>query len=163
ASTAVGFFGEFIDTKTLPATGTYTIRVDPSGMNTGSMTLTLYDVPPDVTGTITPGGPAVTVTAITPGQNAQLTFSGTAAQRVSLELTNVTTTLAFVSLLNPDGSTLAFFSSGMFGAFLDATTLPASGTYTLRVDPYGTYTGSVTLRLYNVVDVTGTVTIGGPA
>ena len=57
----------------------------------GSMTLTLYDVPPDVSGSIVDRrgagqprlGPA-------PGQNATLRFDGTAGQRVSLRLSNVT-------------------------------------------------------------------------
>ena len=38
----------------------YRILVDPQQTATGSMTLTLYDVPPDVTTTITPAGPPVT-------------------------------------------------------------------------------------------------------
>jgi len=45
------------------------------------MTLTLYDVAADVTGSITPGGSAVTVTISVPGQNAGVTFSGTAGRR----------------------------------------------------------------------------------
>ena len=61
--------GGFIDTQTLPVDGTYTILIDPSGTNTGNMTLTLYGVT-DTTGTITPGGPAVTITTTIPGQNA---------------------------------------------------------------------------------------------
>ena len=36
--------GGFIDTQTLPVDGTYTILIDPSGTNTGNMTLTLYGV-----------------------------------------------------------------------------------------------------------------------
>src|SRR5204862_461966 len=80
--------------------GTYT----PSA--TGSMTLTLYDVPPDATGAITPGGSSVTVAAGTPGQNARLTFDAQAGQRVSLSLTGVTISSSYVSLLKPDGTAL---------------------------------------------------------
>ena len=38
--------GGFIDTKTLPQDGIYRIVVDPAGNDVGSLTLTLYDVPP---------------------------------------------------------------------------------------------------------------------
>src|SRR5215212_8914523 len=41
--------GGFIDTKTLPQDGIYRIVVDPQASDVGSLTLTLYDVPPDVT------------------------------------------------------------------------------------------------------------------
>src|SRR5439155_20139269 len=52
----------------------YTIIIDPDGANTGNETVTLYNIPPDVTGTISPGGPSVTVTITTPGQNGSLTL-----------------------------------------------------------------------------------------
>src|SRR5205085_11126596 len=70
--------GGFVDTKTLPATGSYSIVVDPVGAATGSMTLTLYDVPADYSGTITARGAAAAVTTTVPGQNGALTFTGTA-------------------------------------------------------------------------------------
>src|SRR5438093_7551519 len=82
--------GGFMDVKTLPTTGTYTIVVDNYTTTTGSITLTLYNVPADFTGTITPGGASVTVTTTTPGQNGQLTFAGTAGQRISLQGTTGT-------------------------------------------------------------------------
>ncbi len=52
---------------TLPVTGTYTLRIDPQGTATGSMTVTMNDVV-DITGSITLGGSAVTGTLSTPGQ-----------------------------------------------------------------------------------------------
>ena len=48
SQTLVGTNGGFVDTRALPATGRYKIFVDPQATSTGSMTLTLYDVPPDV-------------------------------------------------------------------------------------------------------------------
>jgi hypothetical protein len=90
SQTLVGTNGGFVDTRSLPATGRYRILVDPQATATGSMTLTLYDVPPDTTGTITPGGSPVTVsTGPVPGQNALVTFSGAQNQRVALKLSNV--------------------------------------------------------------------------
>ena len=87
----LGTGGGFIDTQLLPAGGTYTILLDPQGTDLGSATLTLYDVPPDLGGTIAIGGPPVTLTlGPVPGQNAKLTFSGPAGQRISLRLSGVT-------------------------------------------------------------------------
>jgi len=161
------FFGtnSFIDTQTLPTTGTYTILVDPADSSTGSVTLTLYDVPADTTGSITAGGSAVTVTTTIAGQNGLLTFSGTSNQRVSLKMTSLSLTggsnFCTVSLKKPDGTTL---TSKFFGgdSFIDTQTLPVTGTYTILVDPADSSTGSVTLTLYDVpADLSGSVTIGG--
>jgi len=161
-SAAVSTSGGFIDAMTLPVTGTYTILIDPAGTYTGSMTLALYNVV-DVTGTITAGGAAVTATTSTPGQNARLTFSGLAGQRISLQMSAVTISSSTVSMYNPDGTIFASAGVGTSGGFIDAKSLPVTGTYTILIDPVGTYTGSMTLTLYNVVDVTGTITAGGPA
>jgi hypothetical protein len=165
----LGTNGGFFDTRTLPADGPYRILVDPQGTATGSMTLTLYDVPPDVTGSISPGGPPVTVSlGPVPGQNASLTFDGVAGRRVSLRLSNVTIGTstccsARVSIAKPDGSTLVFPTPvGTNGGFLDTRTLPASGTYTILVDPQAADLGSMTLTLYDVPpDVTASITPGG--
>src|SRR5205807_608260 len=96
----------FVDVKTPSTSGSYTILVDPTGTNTGSLTLTLYDVPPDPATTINAGGAAVTVTTIVPGQNARLTFNGNTGQQVTLKLFAVTISSVKVTIINPDGSTL---------------------------------------------------------
>jgi hypothetical protein len=152
----------FIDVKTLPTTGTYTIVVDPYGTSTGSLTLTLYDVPSDFSGTITPGESSVTVPTTVPGQNGALTFSGTSGQRISLQAASGTFASGeYVNILKPDGSSLVnpyMYATG----FIDVKTLPSTGTYTIAVDPDSTSTGSLTLTLYNVPsDPTTTLTIGG--
>ena len=154
--------GAFIDVATLLATGTYTIVVDPYSTSTGSVTLTLYDVPPDATGTITIGGSAVTVSNATPGQNMRVAFSGTSGQRVSLQMTTVTLNSLYTGVVikNPDGTTLV--SSSPYSGFIDTMVLPASGTYTIEIDPPTTNVGSITLTLYNVPpDATGTTTVNG--
>jgi hypothetical protein len=171
SQTLVGTNGGFVDARSLPATGRYRILVDPQATATGSMTLTLYDVPPDTTSTITPGGPPVTVTTgPVPGQNALVTFSGNQNQRIALRLSNVTIGTssccsARVSVLKPDGSTLVFATPfGTSGGFVDTRSLPVSGTYTILVDPQLADVGSATLTLYDVPpDVTSTITPGGPA
>jgi hypothetical protein len=147
--------GGFIDVQTLPVTGTYTVVADFYDTAIGSGTLTLYDVPTDVSTSITPGGAPVTITNTTPGQNGKATFSGTANQRVSLNITGVSLTGGYhnwvnVSIKKPDGSTLVsgVYDSG--GGFIGTQTLATTGTYTILVDPWDTATGSVTLTL-NIV------------
>src|SRR5439155_5724106 len=80
----------FIDTQTLPVSGTYTVPLDPTDANTGRATIKLYNVPQDNQGTITRNRAPVTVSAVVPGQNASLTFNGTAGQQISLAMTGVT-------------------------------------------------------------------------
>ena len=67
-----GLCGDFIDAQTLPYTGAYTVAVTPQGGGTGSVSIRVFDVPPDLTGTLTPNGPAVNLNIVT-GQRAQLT------------------------------------------------------------------------------------------
>ena len=54
--TSFGLKGGFMDTQTLPQTNDYNVLVDPQGADFGSLKLTLYDVPPDATASIAPGG-----------------------------------------------------------------------------------------------------------
>lgn len=153
----------FLDSKTLPATGAYTILIDPPKTNTGNLTVALHDAA-DVTGTITPGGPPVSVTLSVPGQQARITFDGTAGQKVSLKGTNNTLWECVLAIKKPDGTDLTSISGSLgITPFLDTRTLPATGTYTILVDPVNTVTGSITLDLYDVVDVTGTTMVGGSA
>jgi hypothetical protein len=160
----------FIDTRTLPATGTYTILVDPVGAATGSVTLTLYDVPADYSGNLTVGGSAMTLSIGTPGQNGSLRFSGTAGQRVSLVGTNgMSGQVALVcdvnvSILKPDNTPLGTSTCMEISGFVDVTTLPATGDYTVVVDPTKWAIGNLTLRLYDVpADYVGMMDVGGSA
>jgi hypothetical protein len=158
----------YIDVLTLPTTGTYTIKVDPVDVATGSVTLALSDVPADVSGSITAGGVPVTVTTTVPGQNAAVTFSGTAGDRVSLLGTNgMAGQVGFlcdvgVSIKKPDGTELVPSTCMEGSGFIDLTVLPSTGTYTIVIDPNSYATGSLTLTLYSVpADVSGTLTVGG--
>jgi Subtilase family len=165
SSSVIGSGTGFMDARALPAAGTYEIFVNPPNMTTGSATFTLYDVPADVTGTLTPGGPSASASMTTPGQNAKFTFDGAAGQRVSLKVSGSTLSQAYVSITKPDGST--FVKNTIFatlGTFIDTQSLPVAGTYTVTIDPQSSTTGSVTLTLYDVpADATATVTIGGAA
>lgn len=167
APVSVGRRGGFIDTRTLPVTGVYKILVDPQGTARGSMTLTLYDVPADASASIAPNGIPVTTSAGTPGQNARLSFTGTAAQRVSMNLSSVTIGSSAccstrVSILKPDGTAVAPpVAVGRVGRFIEPQTLPVTGTYTILIDPQSAATGSATVALYDVPpDATTTLAPG---
>lgn len=151
--------GGGLDLPVLPMAGTYTIFLNPVSTYTGNVTVTLST---EVMGNITPGGAAVPVTISRIGQNARYFFTGTAGNTVSLQLSSVTITSGYVSLIKPDGSVLAGPTSfNTSGGVIDTQVLPTSGTYAIFIDPSGAYTGNVTLTLYNTADVTGTITIDG--
>ena len=150
--TSFGLKGGLMDTQTLPQTNDYNILVDPQGSDFGSLTLTLYDVPPDATSSIAPGGPPVAITTgPVPGQNAVLSFSGLAGQRVSMRVSGSTFGTspccgAKVSIPGLTPQTLF----GANGLFVDTKTLPADGTYSILVDPLAMETGSATVTLHDV-------------
>ena len=149
-----------MDARTLPQTGTYTIVADPQDARTGSATLTLYDVPPDPSLAIAIGGSAVSATTTVPGQNVVAQFQGTAGRQISLTLAATGIPSGSVTLLRPDGTTLATGSVGATGGLPDAVSLPVDGTYTIVADPSGAAAGTVTLQLYDVpTDATGTATL----
>ncbi len=151
--------------EVLPASGTYTIMVQ--GFTTGSLTVNSYNIPADVVKTISIGGAAVSATTTTPGQNAQLTFTGTVGQKVSLFLSSITYTGCngtTASIKSPDGTTIAAASEcNSTTLYVDAQYLPLSGTYTILVDPQGSTTGSFTANLYNAADITQSIAAGTPA
>jgi hypothetical protein len=149
------------ETVTLPLTGTYTIMMKENG--TGGVTFNLNNIV-HFTSPITPGGPAVAVTTNTAGQNARLTFNGTTGQRLSLKLSNGTfPRQLYVSVLKFDGTPLlAAAPYYADGGFIDTWTLPAAGPYTILLDPQIFETGTLNVNLYDVADITGSITLGGP-
>jgi len=158
ASTTVGPSSGYVDTLKLPTTGTYTILLDPIS-GSGSMTLSLYDAAPS-TGTIQPNGQPQTVSIGTPGQNALRTFTGSAGERVFLQVDSQLSAVV-VRELDVNGFEIASATIGPTTGYVDTRTLAAQGTYTIVVDPIGDRTGNVTLTLYDVpADVTGTLTPG---
>jgi hypothetical protein len=74
----------FVDGIVLPTTGTYTVVVDPAGIDTGEIKLRLVAVT-DQSAPITIGGPPVAATIGQSGAVSRLTFSATAGQKVGVE------------------------------------------------------------------------------
>ena len=148
----------FLNPVTLPTTGIYTLLLA-QGAGSDTVTLNLFQ---NQTGTIISGVPVNTTINIL-GQEDLLTFSGTAGQLASVQLSNYNFTgIGFlpsvgISILNPDGTTLV--STWMCGAlnlgcnlFLNPVTLPTTGTYTLVIAP-GAGTGSGTVLLLSLIHI----------
>ena len=158
-----GTSGHFMSPVTLPQNGTYIVHIDPQGSGTGHMSLDPELVPGDPVYPILANGVLVSGSNGGAGQNALFTFTGSANQKISLVISNSTMGSANVSILKPDGSTLVSnFSISSGSGYVDTTTLPANGTYTIKADPSGTNVGSADMRLYTVpAVVTGSITPNG--
>src|SRR5439155_1536811 len=83
-----------------------------------------------------------------PGQNAVLSFAGTAGQRVSFNTTGGNTMgYPSVTIKNPDGTSLKSFTA-YSSTFVDPVSLAATGTYTVYIDPAGNAVGTMSLLAY---------------
>ena len=130
----------FLAPIALPSAGTYTVVINPVGTVT---TLEVFLFDPPTPAPISPGNP-VGVTIDTPGKNALLSFSGTAGQYATVQLSNSSFFADIpITILGPNGSTLV----STFSAYLNPISLPANGNYTIIVAPTGGTTGSVTASL----------------
>src|SRR5262249_7272368 len=125
-------FIDWIQLPTLPASGTYTVVVDPSGTNSGSITVTVYDLgtsdpAPIALGSISASGTAQTVTTSSPGINAGITFPAVAGHKVSIKMTGNTYASVGLRLLKPDASQLGLAVTARTAtSFIDAQTIPTS-------------------------------------
>jgi YD repeat-containing protein len=146
-------FSDYIDTVPLAA-GPHTLKLDPEQWLTGSITATIYDVPPDATTSLTINGPSQNLAIPVRGQGGRAAFSGSAGQTVTVTFTNITLTqsctfpirVSIVTAADPEGTPIASRTVCIPGSSLSAT-LPSGGSYLVRVDPDGGQIGSVTLSL----------------
>ncbi|HEY1254123.1 MAG TPA: hypothetical protein VGF01_05035 [Terracidiphilus sp.] len=151
-----------LNSAMLPATGTYTLVIAPSNGATGSATIALWLFNEQTGGTISSGTPTAVAISI-PGQTESLTFSGTAGQHASFELSGSTFACCVtVSILNPDGTTLVTNNTGGTTLSLGPVALPATGTYTLVIAPYSGATGTASASLWMFNELTGSITPGTP-
>ena len=149
ASGAVYPSGYFTDVQVAPHTGTYMLVIDPDDALTGSATVTVTDVPPDVSGEVAIGGAPVAFAVTTPGQNARISFVGNAGQRIALMTSNTTIGYSGVTIQASDGSQVIY--GPMANNFvLGPVYLPSTGVYSILVNPFEGYAGTMTVTLYNV-------------
>lgn len=167
----------YMDALTLPATGTYTILIDPindpklrcsdGALRPFGATARLYDVPQDAMRTIAASGAATILSFSAPGQNAILTFDGFNGQRIALRSLQSVTTII--------GTDIKIYSPGAYpngtpitsqtlnsSSFTEPLMLTAGGAYTIFVDHQFNKTSDVTLYLYDVLpDIAGAITVNG--
>ncbi len=142
--TGCGVSACFFDSQLLPLSGTYAV-----GVRDGSANVTVYDSTP-ITQPIMVGGSAINLNLSVPGQNAQLTFSGNTGQQVTVQITGnaiscIPGACVVVSLLNPDGNTLASTTSSAASFTLGPVTLTQTGVQTIFINPPGANTGTITV------------------
>ncbi len=151
-----------VTTPVLTETGTYTILADGS---TGSAPMRLYDITQDFLAPIAVNGPAMTADLTIPGEEARLTFTGKTGENISVNLTPNGTFQACslnLTILNPDGSTLNSTTCVGEAQLISQVVLPMNGSYTLLFTSTDATTGTIAVNLYSYVNVTGTITVGGP-
>src|SRR6202022_120940 len=99
----------------------------------------------DLVQRITPNGPSVVTTTAVNGQKARLLFYGGIGQQANVQLSSNTVGSVTISLLKPDNTTvLKSISSGAASFNLPQTWLPATGVYTISIQPNGSTQGSIT-------------------
>jgi YD repeat-containing protein len=138
----------FISGDALNSSGTYTLHVNPQ-LNIGSVTVSIYNPPQNVTGTLIPGTPVTQSTTIG-GQDIVLTFSGTAGQQATVHYTNPTcapNALITGVLRDPSGNSLTAQSFTSGSGDLQTQTLPVTGNYTVWAIPAFGSVGGVTINV----------------
>ncbi|CCH16395.1 VWD domain-containing protein [Micromonospora lupini] len=138
-----------VDGTVLPADGTYTVVVDPVDRTTGEVALRIF-AGRDGSGTLTVDGPAVLAVVERPGAVLSYRFTGSAGTSVGLTASAATLPdqCGVLELRGPDGILLASGCVINGAGAVDATALPATGTYTVVVNPSGTATGQVSVTLH---------------
>ena len=146
----------------LPVSGIYSVIVQPAGGATGSMQAWLSR---DVAGVLTSGQP-LALALSRPGQNARLAFSATAGSVVALQVRGVTTSPAgqglLVQILGPDGRVLESTHLTGSGATIVAQPLPATGTYSVFIEPESAAQGAATASMDVLVDPGQSLVVDGP-
>ncbi|GLW90304.1 hypothetical protein Aglo03_11200 [Actinokineospora globicatena] len=146
------WMNEIVDTFTLPQTGGYKVWFGTRGTHTGSTTFKAWTVPADAdAGTVTLDGTPKTVTVSNVGQDAYITFAGTAGQRVLLQSSDTSGNLGCCNanwqVFAPDGTQL---HNRWMNEIVDTFTLPQSGSYRIWFGPREIHTGTTTFKAWTV-------------
>ncbi len=131
----------FLDATLLPVTGTYRVVLDPLGAATETGAVVTPFTRTHQTTTLV-SGTGVHAALSTPGQNLVGTWSGTAGQKLSVSVSAATACNDTLSLLAPDGTTLASTQFCSSTASTGVETLPVTGSYRVVLDPFQASTES---------------------
>jgi hypothetical protein len=147
-----------VNTGPVPSTGTYTVLVEQTEQWAGSATTFAFALSTPVSGTLSINSPITSANSYA-GQGWRYTFSGTAAQTLTLTVTENSSQQnsgdvrgATVQVLRPDNSVLAqgtlnptLGSFGYAGSVtLSTGSLPSTGTYTVLVQQTEVWAGTAT-------------------
>jgi len=160
-STTCGAGACFLDRLTLAESGRYTITLAPNSGETGQIGVAVYRVA-DVKVALTPAsrapGTATTVTTQLPGQDAYVTFHAAQGMHLSVSLANGTIQGYTATLLAPNGDQLAGNGFGPGSGYLDRVDVQQTGTYTLYLQHHSSFTGSVSVTVYDGSDFSESIT-----
>ena len=155
--------GQTLVTPPLPATGTYTVFIEPESAAQGAATATM-ELLLDPGWALAIDGPSQDLTIGVAGGSARLLFAATAGRNLGLGVSNFALnprTDATVTVYRPDGGQLTAYtcaaSAGGCGGNL--LNLPATGTYGIVVRPAAGATGTFSVTLSS--ELTGTLAVGG--
>ena len=139
-------FGGFTEPVTLPTTSNnYSLKWDGDYI-AGSVTATMFNVPADFSGSTTVNGSAVPINT-SPGQNADVTFTGTATQLVTVRVTGNNMGSVTVRLFDTNNNQLTSTTSSAENFNLTQKTLSANGTYRINVNPSGANAGTINVSV----------------
>ena len=144
ASGTIGASPAFVGPWTFSAG--QTLETARSGTDNGTVTVKLFDVPPDASGALTVGGPPAAMRIEQPGQNGAFAFEATAAQQVEIAASENTIGGVTISVATADRRTvLASMTSSSRQFTLSPVTLPSPGSYAVIVDPAAANVGTVAI------------------
>ncbi|BFU45529.1 IPT/TIG domain-containing protein [Krasilnikovia sp. MM14-A1004] len=168
AMTVTNPSGGFVDDVTMDSisavtfptatTGTYRLVLRPLDGASGSVTVTAS---PTIEGGALTVGTNKTITSPRLGQPTRMTFTGAAAQRLSMAISAYGYTyVVWVVVTRPDGSPI--YSGWLDDIWLAMDPFTTAGTYRLEVQPRAATGGSLTFALVQATDA-GATTVGGSA
>ncbi|MBV9838572.1 MAG: hypothetical protein JO156_10645 [Solirubrobacterales bacterium] len=134
----------------LSQTGTYTFELDPTDQNSGTIAMTVFDVPAASLYTVSPSssGSAASIST-SPWQVAQVNFSGFTGEIVAADADNWQDGCKNMTLVNPDG-TSAWSGGACSSKSTGRIALSQTGTYTLRLDPADQNAGTIAMTVFDV-------------
>ena len=137
--------GSFIEPTLLPTTGSYKLLLRGTSATPGTANVAIFDVPPDVNGSLVLNGTSTDVTITAPGQIARFAFNAPAGTNFTAHVINNTQGCVRVSFEQTQYWTVscanAFSISGTYAANLTGL------TPVLVIDPEGPLIGTFNVQV----------------